>query len=135
MPFLNSSGPIPAPDFGGPDVCLTPVGPVVTPITYPNTQMAPVAIPTQFKVFTMCMPNHNQLTTKPISLGDQPGLLLGVASGFVMGPIRHLLGSIKLFLVGPPATKMLNPTGHNGMSPNIPGATLAPTQPKVMCLT
>ncbi len=73
----------------------------------------------------MCMPNHNKLTIKPMSLGDQPGLLLGLASGLVMGPIRHLFGSIKLFLCGPPATKMLSPTGHNGMSPNIPGATLA----------
>jgi hypothetical protein len=36
MPFVNSSGPIPGMDFGFPDVCNTPLGPVVTPIPYPN---------------------------------------------------------------------------------------------------
>jgi hypothetical protein len=36
---------------------------------------------------------------------------------------------------GLPVTKMLNPTGQNGMSPGAFGASLAPSQIKVMVLT
>lgn len=135
MVFVNSSGPIPAPDLAFPDVCTTPVGPVPVPIPYPNVALAPTAIPTQFTTFLTGMPAHNLITTKPMSLGDQPGVLLGVASGFVMGPVRHALGSFTLFLSGPPATKMLNPTTQNGMSPNIVGLTIAPTQVTLICLS
>jgi Domain of unknown function (DUF4150) len=134
MVFANSSGPIPAPDFGFPDVCLTPIV-VPVPIPYPNLQLAPVAIPTQFRVFSTCMPNHNVSTVKPISLGDQPGVNLGVASGLVMGPVRHLLGSFRVFTGGPPQTRaFVDLTGHNGGSPNIPGMTLAPSQVRVLVL-
>jgi hypothetical protein len=134
MVFVNSSGPIPAPDFAFPDVCLTPAV-VPVPIPYPNIALAPTAIPTQLTTFLTCMPAHNLLTTKPLSLGDQPGVLLGVASGFVMGPVKHAMGSVTMFLGGPPATKMLNPTMQNGMSPNIVGVTLAPTQVTTICLS
>jgi hypothetical protein len=134
MPFVNSSGPIPGMDFGFPDVCNTPLGPVVTPIPYPNFTLAVTAIPTQFKVLTMCMPAHNMTAMKLPSIGDNAGLLLGVGSGLVMGPQRHLFGSTNLFIGGPPTTKLLSPGGHNGMSPNIPGLTIAPSQIKVMSL-
>jgi hypothetical protein len=134
MVFANSSGPIPAMDFGFPDVCLTPIV-VPVPIPYPNFALAPTAIPTQFTVFTACMPNHNLATLKPISLGDQPGVELGVASGLVMGPVRHLMGSTAVFTGGPPQTRCLvDMTGHNGGSPNIPGIGLMPSQPTVMIL-
>lgn len=134
MVFANSSGPIPAPDLAFPDVCLTPtpVGPV--PIPYPNIALAPTAIPSQFKVLLSCMPAHNLTTTKPVSMGDNAGVNMGVASGMVMGPQRHVLGSFKVFTGGPPATKMLNLSGQNGMSPNIPGVTLAPSQVKTIIL-
>jgi hypothetical protein len=134
MPFGASSGPIPAPDFAFPDVCLTPM-PVPVPIPYPNVQLAPVAIPTQFTTFLTFMPAHNLLTTKPISLGDQPGVNLGPASGMVMGPVRDLFGSVRTFIGGPPATKMLDPTGHNGLSPNAVGMKIAPSQITTMILT
>jgi hypothetical protein len=136
--FVNSSGPLPGMDFAFPDTCITPipspVGPIPTPLPYPNSTLAPTAIPTQFKTLLMCMPAHNLTTTKVPSLGDQPGLLLGVASGMVMGPQRHMMGSTNLFIGGPPCTKMLSPGGHNGMSPNIPGLTIAPSQIKLMSL-
>jgi hypothetical protein len=134
MVFVNSSGPIPGMDMGFPDVCTTPMGPVPVPIPYPNMTLAPTGIPTQFKVLLMCMPAHNLTTVKVPSLGDQPGVLLGVASGLVMGPDRHMMGSTNLMIGGPPTTKMLNPTGHNGASPNIPGVTIAPSQIKLMSL-
>ncbi len=133
MVFMNSSGPIPAPDFAFPDVCLTPVV-VPVPIPYPNFALAPMAIPSQFTVLTMCMPAHNMLTTKPISLGDNAGVNMGVASGMVMGPQRPILGSTGIFVGGPPCTRMLGMGAQNGMSPNIPGITIAPSQVKVMVL-
>jgi hypothetical protein len=134
MVFVNGWGPIPNPDFGFPDTCTTPVGPVPVPIPYPNFGIPFLAIPTQFRVLNWCMPAFNMLTTKIISLGDQPGVLLGVASGMFMGPIRHLFGSTNVFIGGPPTTKMLSPCGHNGGSPNIPGLTLAPAQPTIISL-
>ena len=133
MVFNNSWGPIPGPDLGFPDVCLTPVV-VPVPVPYPNIGIPFLAVPTQFNTFLTFMPAFNMLTMKVISLGDQAGVLLGVASGIFMGPIRHLMGSTNVFTGGPPATKMLNPSGHNGGSPNIPGLTLAPSQITTMTL-
>jgi hypothetical protein len=122
-------------DFAFPDVCNTPtpVGPI--PIPYPNLAMPLTAIPSQFKVLITCMPAHNLGTTVPMSNGDNPGVAVNPISGMVMGPTRHLMGSIKTMIGGMPATKMLSPTGQNGMSPGAFGMTLAPSQVKVMVLS
>ena len=37
-------------DMAFPDVCLTPAGPAVVPIPYPNIAMGPTAIPSQVTV-------------------------------------------------------------------------------------
>jgi len=118
-----------------PDVCLTPtpVGPV--PIPYPNIALPMTAIPSVFNVLIMAMPAHNLMTTTPLSNGDNVGVSMNPISGMVMGPSRHLLGSFKTLVGGMPATKMLNPTGQNGMSPGAFGVSLAPSQVKVMMLT
>ena len=133
--FLNSSGPLPGQSVAPMDVCLTPipspVGPIPTPIPYVNMVLQYLGIPTQFKTLLQCMPAHNLMTSRVPSLGNFPGLLLGVASKMVMGPDRHMMGSPKLFVGGPPATGMCDPTGANGMAPNIPGVTVAPSQIKV----
>jgi hypothetical protein len=97
--------------------------------------LGPTAIPTQMSVFTMMMPSHNMLTEKPLSLGDEPGLLLGLIGPFDMGPTRHLMGSTNVFLGGPPATKMTSPTGQNGLMSNAFGATISPAQVVLMCLS
>jgi hypothetical protein len=119
-------------NLGFPDVCNTPVGPVVVPIPYPNLAPTATAIPNVFNQFIMAMPIHNLMTKVPMSEGDEPGVLLGIASGLVMGPVQHLFGSVKVFRCVMPATKMLSPTGHNGFSLNIPGLTLTPSQIKVL---
>jgi len=123
-------------NFGFPDVCLTPspVGPI--PIPYPNTAMGLTANPatTCKKIYLSCMPAHNLATQIPISMGDNAGVAGGVASGMVMGPSRHLMGSFGVIYEGTPATKMTSPTGQNGMSLNVPGMTLVPAQFKVMIL-
>ena len=122
-----------------PDVCLTPIpspaGPIPTPIPYPNIALPMMAIPSQFKVLILAMPAHNLMTVTPMSNGDNGGVMMNPMSGMVMGPSRHLMGSFKVLYGGLPVTKMLNPTGQNGMSPGAFGASLAPSQIKVMVLT
>ncbi len=123
-------------NLGVPDVCLTPVptpaGPVPTPIPYPNIAMGMTAIPNQFKVLLMAGPAHNQMTNIPMSNGDNAGVNMGVASGMVMGPSRHTLGSTNVLYGGMPATKMTSMTMQN--STNVPGLTLVPAQFKVMLM-
>lgn len=126
-------------NFAMPDVCLTPIptpaGPVPTPIPYPNMAMPMTAIPSQVKVLVLAMPGHNIMTTIPMSNGDNAGLNMNPVSGMVMGPSKNLMGSFKVLYGGLPVTKMLNPTGQNGMSPGAVGASLVPSQIKVMALT
>jgi hypothetical protein len=122
-----------------PDVCLTPipspVGPIPVPIPYPNISIPMTAIPSQFKVLTMAMPNHNMMTITPMSNGDNAGLMMNPMSGMVMGPQRQLMGSVKTFFGGMPANKMLGLSGQNGLMPGAYGATLAPSQVKLMILS
>lgn len=136
MPFANTQ--LGGMNFAFPDVCLTPiptpVGPVPVPIPYPNISMPMTAIPSQFKVFTLAMPNHNLMTIAPMSMGDNAGLMMNPLSGLVMGPTRHLLGSFKTFFGGLPATRMLSLSGQNGVSPGAFGAELVPCQFKLILL-
>ena len=128
---------MPAMCMAFPDVCNTPtpVGPV--PIPYPNIAVSAMGIPTplNMKVLTVGMPTHNLTTVVPMTNGDNAGVALGVASGMVMGPERPVLGSFKVFVGGAPATKLTTMTGQNGMSMNIPGLTLSPSQVKVLVLS
>jgi len=125
-------------NMAAPDVCLTPMPPVgqPTPIPYPNMAMGMTALPPTacMKVLLMAGPAHNLMTTIPMSNGDNAGVNLGVASGMVMGPCRHTMGSTNVFYGGMPATKMTSMSGQNGMSMNIPGMTLVPAQFKVLLL-
>lgn len=123
-------------DFGMPDVCLTPspVGPV--PIPYPNVTIKPMAVPptTSLRHLITMMPSHNMGTVIPMSMGDNAGVAMGVASGTVMGPARNILGSFKVIIGGMPATKWLSPALQN--STNVPaGMTLVPSQFKVMIMS
>jgi hypothetical protein len=123
-------------NFGFPDVCLTPTpgGPV--PIPYPNFATGMTANPATAckKIYLSCMPAHNLATMGTISQGDNTGVNMGVASGMVMGPHRHLMGSFGVIYEGTPATKMTSPTGQNGLSMNAPGMTLVPAQFKVLIM-
>jgi len=125
-------------NFAMPDVCITPIpspaGPVPTPIPYPNTALPNTAIPSQVKVLILAMPAHNLMTVTPMSNGDNAGVNMNPVSGMVMGPSKHLMGSMKVMYGGMPVTKMLNPTGQNGMSPGAFGSSLAPSQVKVMVM-
>ena len=119
-------------DLGFPDVCLTPTPAGPVPIPYPNIAMGPMGVPAAYTTLFMCAPAHNMMTTIPLSNGDNPGVALGVASGLVMGPARHLTGSFTVILQGAPATKMTSIALQN--STNCPGARIVPSQVKVLLL-
>jgi hypothetical protein len=52
----------------------------------------------------------------------------------IMGPDRKMMGAFSVLLQGMPATRMTSMTGQNGMSMNVPGACLVPSQFKVLVL-
>jgi len=130
---LTSAGGM---NLGVPDVCLTPtpVGPITVP--YPNTSTGATANPatTALTVLTDGMPSLNQMSMIPMSSGDNPGVNLGVASGLVMGPTEFILGSVTVIKEGAPAQRLTSITGHNGVSMNAPGVSLAPSQVTVIVL-
>jgi len=122
--------------LGFPDVCMTPtpVGPI--PIPYPNMATGATSNPltTALTVLTDCMPSLNQMSQTMISMGDNAGVNMGVASGMVMGPQEFILGSLTVLKEGAPAQRMTSITGHNGLSMNCPGVTLVPSQVTVLVL-
>ncbi len=121
-------------DMGFPDVCLTPAppSPVPVPIPYPNIAMGPTAIPNVPTILIMGCPVHNLGTTIPMTNGDNPGIALGVASGTVMGPSRHLTGAFTVLYHGMPATRLTSMSLQN--STNCPGARIVPSQTVVLML-
>ncbi len=122
-------------NFGFPDVCNTPVPPVVVPIPYPNLSTSMMGVPAVYNCFIGFTPAQNLLTTVPMSNGDNAGLALGVASALVMGPTRHVLGSFTCLIGCMPATKLTSISGHNGMSMNVPGLSVFPSQFQTVILT
>jgi Domain of unknown function (DUF4150) len=117
-------------NLGFPDVCLTP--PVPEPIPYPNFAFGPMGVPAAYNVLFEGTPTHNLLTEIPLSLGDQPGIALGVASGEVMGPSRHLTAAYTVLVGGIPVTRLTSISLHN--STNCPGMRITPSQLKVLVL-
>ena len=132
--FVLSQGPMPGTDFAFPDVCLTPA-PVPMPVPYPNTALSTTAIPNVPNIFIMGMPAQNLMTVGATSLGDMAGVMGGVASGMIAGPSRHIMGSTKYIISSAPAVRMLDPTAQNGLAPNAVGATLSPSQTKLLCMS
>jgi hypothetical protein len=118
-------------DLGFPDVCLTPM-PAPVPIPYPNIALGPMGVPAAYNVLFMCTPAHNMATTVVMTNGDNTGVALGVASGMVMGPSRHLTAAFTVLVGGLPATRMTSVALQN--STNCPGMRLVPSQPKVLLL-
>lgn len=117
--------------LGAPDVCLTPT-PAPVPVPYPNISAQPMGVPAAYNVLYMCAPAHNMATTVPMTNGDNPGVAMGVASGLVMGPSRHVIAAFTVLSGGIPTTRMTSMTITN--STNCPGVSLAPSQVKVLVL-
>ena len=118
-------------DLGFPDVCLTP--PVPLPIPYPNLALGPMGVPAVYNVLFMCAPAHNMSTTVVMTNGDNTGIALGVASGTVMGPSRHLTAAFTVLVGGMPATRLTSVSLQN--STNCPGVRTVPSQALVLLLS
>jgi hypothetical protein len=118
-------------DLGFPDVCLTPM-PAPTPVPYPNIALGPMGVPAAYNVLFMCAPAHNMATTVPLTNGDNAGVAMGVASGTVMGPSRHLTAAFTVLVGGMPATRLTSMSLQN--STNCPGMRIVPSQVKVLLL-
>ncbi|MCZ7684358.1 MAG: DUF4150 domain-containing protein [Sandaracinaceae bacterium] len=120
-------------DTGLPDVCLTPaaVG-IPVPIPYPNIANGPMGVPAAYHVLISCAPAHNLGTSVPLTNGDNAGVNMGVASGMVMGPSRHLTGAFTCLIGGMPASRMTSSSLQN--STNCPGARVMPSQVTVLIL-
>src|SRR5215831_5063763 len=114
-----------------PDVCLTPT-PAPVPVPYPNISMQPMGVPAAYNILFMCAPAHNMATTVPLTNGDNAGVALGVASGMVMGPARHLTAAFTVLADGVPATRLTSMSLQN--STNAPGAAIVPSQVVVLLL-
>ena len=119
-------------DFAFPDVCLTPTPAGPVPIPYPNIAAGPMGVPPAVNVLFSCAPAHNMGTTIPMTNGDNAGVAMGVASGTVMGPSRHVTGAFTILIHGMPATRMTSVAIQN--STNCPGVRLVPSQPLVLML-
>ena len=118
-------------DMAFPDVCLTPT-PAPVPIPYPNIAMGPMAIPNVPTVLVMGAPAHNLGTTIPMTNGDNAGVVLGVASGTVMGPSRHVTAAFTVLVQGMPATRLTSVSIQN--STNCPGVRTVPSQTVLVLL-
>jgi hypothetical protein len=123
-------------DLAFPDVCLTPLGPVVTPVPYPNTAMSAATLPVVPNVLVECTPALNMLSTGLVSLGDQPGVLLGVVSHLEAGQTSYEVGCFTIMVGGAPAQRLTSVTGQNCLAvlPNAVGACIAPSQVTVLSL-
>lgn len=118
-------------DTGFPDVCITPATPPF-PFSYPNIAAGPMGLPAAYTVLLSCAPAHNIATTIPLTNGDTPGIMLGVASGLVMGPSRRLLCSFTCLMGGLPTSRLTSLGIQNNT--NCPGTRLVPSQLKVVVL-
>ncbi len=120
-------------DTGLPDVCLTPAAAgVPVPIPYPNIAAGPMAVGAVYNVLFSCAPAHNLGTSIPMTNGDNAGVSMGVASGTVMGPSRHLTGAFTCLVGGMPASRLTSVSLQN--STNCPGARVMPSQVTVLIL-
>lgn len=119
-------------NFAIPDVCLTPTPAGPVPIPYPNISNGPMGVPAAYKVFYGGTPAHNLSTCIPLSNGDNAGVAMGVASGMVMGPTRHVIAAFTCLAGGIPTTRLTSASIQN--STNAPGMAVAPAQVRVLVL-
>ncbi|MGD0526017.1 MAG: S41 family peptidase [Polyangiaceae bacterium] len=108
-------------NMGFPDVCVTPVGPVPTPIPYPNMALNATAVPFAATVLISFVPGLNIGAEMPMTLGDQAG----VESPF-MGPGRYTTGNPTVMVEALPGVNLLCPTTGNDFI-NALGAVTVPS--------
>jgi hypothetical protein len=116
-------------DLGFPDVCKLPT---LVPVPFPNIGLSPMGVGAAYNILNVCAPAHNLLTTVPITMGDNAGILGGVVSQTDMGPSRRVTGSFTILLDGIPATRLTSMGPQNTI--NCPGMTIVPSQLTVLYL-
>jgi len=114
-------------NVGFPDVCLTPVGPAVVPIPYPNMGMNVMAVPFSPNILLTMMPALNMASTMPITLGDQPG----VANPLYMMAGGYVVGNPTILVNGLPGVNLTCPTYGNMHNDSL-GAALVPSVTNVL---
>jgi hypothetical protein len=119
-------------NLGFPDVCMTPAPPSPSPIPipYPNSSMGPTTVNPVYNVLMSYTPAHNLMSTPAISMGDNPGIATGVASGTVMGPTRPVTGAFTVLVRGAPLARVSTINIQN--STNCPGGRILPSQFQVL---
>ncbi len=99
-------------NMGFPDVCLTPAGPSVVPVPYPNIAMNMMAAAFSLIVFITKRPGLNMGSTIPLTTGDEGG----VAHPTIKGPGSYTVGNPKVFVDKLPAINLTCPTKGNGVN-------------------
>jgi carboxyl-terminal processing protease len=121
MPAANNGAGM---NVGFPDVCLTPppppVGPI--PVPYPNNAQNAMSAVFSPNIFTGFMPALNMASTKPMTLGDNGGVL----HPLFMQMGGQTMGNPIVFINCIPAKNLLVPTYGNAFN-NPVGATLVPS--------
>ena len=109
-------------NIGFPDVCLTPVGPAVVPIPYPNFALTAQAVAFSPIVRVSGVHALNLGSVIPMTMGDEPG----VAHWTVKGPGRYVMGNPIVFVDRLPAINLTCPSTGNTAN-NAVGACLVPS--------
>ncbi|KTT10240.1 DUF4150 domain-containing protein [Pseudacidovorax intermedius] len=122
---------LPALKQGFPDVCLTPMGPLLVPMPYPNMAQEVMGTPAPMNIFIGGAPVHNMATVIGLSMGDLPGVS-GVASGLVLGPQTTLVNATT-FLTGALPTQRLGSMGISNLC-NVVSVACTPNQTRVLLL-
>lgn len=120
--------------FAMPDVCLTPAPPAPpVPTPYPNTAQLAAAIGTVPTVLIDYKEPLVQGSTIPMSMGDEPGVNLGVISKVIKGPATPRTTSSKVFFGGRKAVFHTATFAQNGVNANQPmGTHTVASQAKVV---
>lgn len=102
-------------NIGAPDVCLTPVGPAVVPIPYPNFALNAQAVPFSPIVRLSMVNALNQGSTIPVTFGDDPG----VAHPTFKGTGMYTMGNPVVYVDNLPAVNLCCPTTGNNMNDGV----------------
>ena len=109
-------------NIGFPDVCLTPAGPAVVPVPYPNFAMAAQAAAFSPVVKVSGVNALNLGSMIPMTSGDEAG----VAHPTIKGPGKYVMGNPIVYVDRLPAINLTCPTmGNTGN--NALGAVLVPS--------
>lgn len=109
-------------NIGFPDVCLTPAGPAVVPIPYPNLAMNAQATPFSPVVKVTMVSALNLGSKIPMTSGDEAGS----AHPLVKQMGAYTMGNPIVFIDKLPAVHLTCPTTGNGMNNGL-GAALVPS--------